>query len=519
MEIALVLFLSGYFRFSLIPDWPLSPDDEEVYEAIEDSLAGSGALKEPASPSYRLRWRVESDSPGGGLLQTGSFLYFLISQRNRSAGLILEKDPGENNCADFWGGGVSFWRRNWRFTAGDYLLHFGRGLIFAAPYARSGFTELEYSLAGSVFPRSALENRNLRGVRFDYIKNRYAVNLIGSYSMRDAWLNADGTVARLNFSGLHRDSAERSAKGRVSQLLGGAVLRVQLIPVCQAGMAVCAVRYNPGFAPVESVYSFYGDNLGQAGIYLVIGSETRRGEIEFARSFPGGMAGSIRVDVREEGFNFLLAGSVFGNRFFAPAGRQYGMSSRISRTDVSANAGYRLRRFWIRLRGNTHYDYRIDSIPGRAVLSAGYEAPPLVISIATGKIFRYEKERLRTTRVELVFNRRLWQLLLTSGDEYFESGKARGRFVGTNLRFKMNSWELGFSGAVSDITGSGISLSVVEPGAMRQGASYSFRKSGQRLSVAVSLKVAKFNRLGIKAGMTRIQVWEPDLSAQIELTN
>lgn len=519
MELVLVFTLISFLPSNLIPDWPLSPDDEEVYEAIEDSLAEVEGVKAITRSGYRVRWRVKTDSLNGGLPWVGSFLNFIISQTNRCANLILEKDPGENNWADFWGGGISFKNHLWRFTLGDYIMHFGRGLIFASPYVRSGFRSLEYNFNRGVFPHSAQENRNLRGICIDYTHNRFSLSLLGSYSARDAQLNSDGSVSNLIFSGLHRDSTEWLLKGQVGQLLVGVTTMFNLNPSYQVGLIANGVKYNRCFAPGESIFSFYGQNLGGVGVYLTIGNQQHWGEIELARSFPGGMAGSAKVGLRENGLNLQLTGSIYGNNFFAPAGRAYALTRRFSRTEISGSAGYQQNGFWFRLRANTFYDYMMESIPARLGLSCGYETPPLAIDITTNKKFRYETERLRDTRVDLRFYHGVLQILVYGGDEYLESGDARGRFVGTNFKLSFSRANIAISAAVCDLDGTGISIRVPEPGFNRAGTSYSLRTSGHRFSISTVIIVSRAVRFGIKTGLTFSQSYQPDFGFQIELVN
>lgn len=519
MELVLIFIFTGLLPASLVPDWPLSPDDEEVYETVEDSLKELARHKVAIPTQYRLRWRLKSDSLPGGQKRLGSFLSLILNQKNRSANLILEKDPKESNWADFCGGGVMLREHNFRIIIGDYILHFGRGMIFAGPYARSGFSDIEDLITGSVFPRSAQENRNLRGIRIDYAQNRFAFSIAGSYSRRDARLDSSGSVSQLIFSGLHRDSSELLTKGQVGQLLSGATARIRLHPIFVTGLTVCGVRFNRSFAPQESIYSFYGQYLGQAGIYLTIGSLQRGGEIEIARSIPGGLAGSARVNVREGGLNLVLSGSVYGDRFFAPAGRRYSLTKRLNRTEMTGDAGYEWLGFWVRLRGNTYYDYLTDSVPGRLSLSAGYQVSSVGISITTGRNFRFEFERSRETRLEFNLQREVFQLLIYIGDEYLESGGAGGKLVGMNLKLKLHQVELGISAAACDIEGIGISLGVAEPGVMRSGTSYSFSKSGERMSIAAGIRIGKVGRLDVKTGLTHAQRWETDFGLQIELAN
>ncbi len=513
------LLISGFPVLDLIPDTQVGPDDEEVYEAVEDSLMVSANADLLPPMRHYLVWRLDNESMSSTPLAADKWRSFIranLRQSRRTAWVILEKDRGEGNWADFWGGGFSFWWGNHRFTFGDYLFHFGRGLIFSSPYYRSRIVFRELSNDSNHFPRSAQEGRNLRGLRLDFNFGRYSVGMLGSYSMRDASLNSDGTVARLKFSGLHCDSVAILEKHQVGQLLAGSSFQWRVAPLFVSGLAFQCVRFTHRFAPADTWNSFNGQSLTAMSIYLGTKNSGRSAEMEITRSFPGSFAVSGGVTVNQVGINAAIAGTVYNERFFSPAGKSYALSRREKRTELAGWLDYKIRNFFIRFNGNTRYDYLTDSIPGRLQLGTGYRIKSFQMMVLIGKSFRGELAYSRFSLVELGGNWRRFQARIYLSDEYLENTPGRGRMAGISFKFTGQKVDFFASAALVDISGSNLVLSVPEPGIMRLGASYRCRETTQRLSFVWGWWMIKNIRLGTKFGFTHQQGWTPDFALQVE---
>jgi len=519
MGLTIFLALISLPPFELIPDWQITPDDEEVYQLVEDSLFDLErfSLQTPIRSHFLLRLR--SDSIPEGFAEPAGFLRLNLLRRNQEACVIIEKDAGEKQFADFWGGGLTLKTRGWRLTFGDYLLHFGRGLIFSSPYARSGFTETGLGQSENVLARSAQENRNLRGFRIDRGSQRFRFSFVGSYSLRDATVNPDGTIARLRFSGMHRDSVSLREKGKATQMLAGSIAQMQVSERLSAGLAIQGIRFNRRFAPEDSVYSFSGQNLGAVSLFLKAGVRSRSGEVEIASSGFGAIAASARVAVNEAGVNAAIAGSVYAARFFSPAGRAYALGRRLSRAEVNARVGYQQAGFFAAIEGNTHRDYLTDSIPGRLQFRTGYESKPVHVRFILGKRFDAEDERSRNSRIEIDTGWRVLTMRLTLGDEYCEGSSSRGRVAGLNIRSEIKSVDICFTGTLIDILGNGMRISAPESDVMRLGAVFSSKESAQRLSIAAAVKMKGLGRIGAKLALTHKEDWQPDFAMQAEVIN
>lgn len=518
-ELILFLTFCSFLPFELVPDWHLTPDDEEVCEQVEDSLMEMDGLMRQTRMRSQLLLRLGADSVPRAIAEPRSFIRLKMARKNQEGCVIVEKDAGEINIADFFGGGFSFKKGGWRFTFGDHLLHFGRGLIFSSPYARSGFSESGLGQSDNVFARSAQENRNLRGFRIDRAYRRFSFSVSGSYSLRDAALNSDGTVSRLKYSGLHRDSVSVQEKGQAAQMLAGVIAQMRLNEHLSTGLAVQGIRFNRAFAPEESVYSFSGQNLSAFSLFLKADASGRSGELEIANSGLGAIAASARVAVKEAGVSAAIAGMVYSARFFSPAGRSYGLVRKLSRAEVNANIDYSISGFFACVNGNTRRDYPNDSIPARVQFSAGYKTEPVQVRLVLGKRFCLEDEQSRNSRIEIDARGRVVALRLILGDEYLEGSSAQGRIAGLNIRIAIKSVDISLGGALVDINGKGVRVNVPEPGLMRLGTSFSSDESAQRLSITSAVTMKGLGRLGAKIGLTHTDGWQPDFGMQAEVMN
>ncbi len=505
----------GLLPTELVEEQSVTLDDEAVYEAVEDSIIDS-VRPILGQKNYRVIFRIRGDSFNANINSYATFFRARICADGKEACLILEKDRGEKGFADFVGGGISYKEGDWRLTAGDFLAYFGTGLLLTTPYARSGLNFSGLPEAERTLLNSAQENRNLRGLRFEWSKKGFKAVVLGSCSYRDARLNSDGTVARLNYSGLHNDSATIAGKNQVAQGLGGLMGYYQIANFI-TGVYLQGIRFTRAFAPQESTESFFGQNLGGASIFLRGGSNNSLGEVEFARSFPGGMAGMARFTINEAEVNAVLAGAVYQRRFFSPAGRRYALTNREARLELRGKLGYRQGSLKVVITGNTQRDYSIDSIPARGEIRVGYDSRPLALKLILGRTYRSEQERTRTTRVELGTGFGPMKSRLILGDEYPELTIGRGRMVVLNTAVQSKDGEFAFTLGGIAISGEGVRVSIPESGVMRSGSSFSSSSSALRGSLTSAFQLKRLGRISGKVGLTHKKIWTWDFGVQLEL--
>ncbi|MGQ9678581.1 MAG: hypothetical protein ACUVUD_04795 [bacterium] len=513
MAVILFFWLGVMVQDLLIEDYFVSPDEKDLYEAIEDSLVQLETQGFYSPRIYRFLLRAGVDSFPVTRTNTRGFARFKGHAEKRDFILLIDKDKCERNWADFIGGGISLANNKWRLSLGDFLVSFGCGLILTTPSLRAGFRWNLVFDQKSPLAQTAQENRNLRGIRVDYQHGRFFTAFLGSYSLRDALLNSDGTVFKLSFSGVHDSS---SMLNKVGQKLAGALIDYKFKEVSIGGAGYW-VNYDQQFSPPESVWSFYGQTLSVASCHARLGNSFRFVGIELARSSSGSMAAGVHAGLDTVGIRAGISGTVYQARFFSPAGRVYSLTRRYARSDLNGKISYKLKIFRFALEGNSYRDFVIDSIPARLDLSIGLENNETQIRVFLGRIYRMEQERFRRARTELVTKWRQVKIKLLIEDRYADFSNGRGVLLSLNTGVKIAG--LGGDFAVSRfiIGGSGVLLTVPEPGTMRMMSGYSSDKSGWRFVLASYLRTGKSGRMGCKIGASKTERWEFDLSGQLEL--
>lgn len=491
----------------------LGPDEEDFYEAIEDSLAQleTGAYQVPRV--YRFLLRAGSDSLSGGLVGARGFVRLRGCTERRELVLLIDKDKDEKDWADFISGGVSFANDKWRLSVGDFVAFFGRGLILSAPSLRAGFRWNLFIEPKGSLAQTAQENRNLRGVRLDYSFGSLGTAVFGSYALRDALLNSDGTVYKLSFSGVHDRS---SIVNKVGQKLVGGFVNYHFKKI-KIGGAGYWIKYDEQFSPPDSLWSFYGQTLGVLSCCFVLGNAFRYWEMEVARSSSGAMAAGVQAGLDTVGIRARVGGTVYQARFFSPAGRVYSLTGRHARFDLNGKIDYKLKLFQFGLEGNTQRDYLTDSIPARLDVTAAFEYNGIQIRCFLGRIYRMEQERYRRARVEINTKRSRTEIGLLIEDRYADFSDGQGVLIVLNTRVKVVGLDTHFAVSRFIILGSGVLMTVPEPGVMRLMSGYSSRKSGWRFVFAGYLRRDKVKRVGFKFGASKTDGWKFDLSGQLEL--
>ncbi len=158
--------------------------------------------------------------------------YRLSHPRDFSLGMILEKDAGEPNLADYFTAHFQLQNKgNLRnFILGDYQLQFGQGLIVSGGYAAGKGGESIYTTRRSdlgVRPHnSVLEGGFFRGAAMTWTLRKAELTAFGSFTKRDASQNTDveereDVFSSILISGLHRTETEISKKGVLNETNAG----------------------------------------------------------------------------------------------------------------------------------------------------------------------------------------------------------------------------------------------------------------------------------------------------------
>jgi hypothetical protein len=487
----------------------------ETFEAIRPFLRIGGSRRALAG---RMVSRAGVDSVGAGATGTRMLTRLELRSRNARVAVLTEKDRGELSAFDFLSAGAEFNLGRMRAVLGDFTVGFGQGLVFSAPHWRS-------SLLGGVardnrntrLVNSAVEASYLRGGAIDVAAGGWNACAFGSYGGRDARLNDEGDVERLIGSGVHDDSASLVERNAVNELAAGlgAGYGGDRVGV---GLAVGYSQYDRTFVPPDSVGSFTGTELLAAGLNAQcrLGQYDLRGEI--AGSSGKGMAGAFEMTGGWPDFDARVSLRGHQVRFFAPHGRWSSLTGTKDRLDAAGRLGWHQLGSSVSVSGNTYRDFELDSVPARMELRMGQELGRLDMVLALGVRYEAQEERRRTAKAEVgvrITSRTTARLVLA--DVYPEKSTSRGSMAACRLEHELGPAELGVTAARIDVSGTGVTMYIPEPGAGRIGSSFSSSASCWRVSAGCGVRVRKWLRLGLKAGCA----WKPrpvlDAAAQLEV--
>lgn len=309
--------------------------------ALEEQITGLGeddeAEREDAGRQPRRRpagWRASLKVRSGAVLQEaagyrrGSYagnrlkLFQKVTVRNGdwlAVEALADKDPGEPAAADFVSGSIraEFLSGGVRFTAGDFRMRAGQGLLFGSPRSfGKGAAVIEPALRDSWGVPDGVSSDEAHFFRGGAVQARagpVSVVVFGSWRTATPDFSDDGGLRGIDASGYHRTAAEIARKGTLSERSAGGGLRVE---------------FGKGFAAGGS---FLARGLrtadGGAGGVVAGGATIRRGAVDlrataggltvFGEALPSGpnspwIAGALLAD--PTGLRL-----VFVRRFYPPA--------------------------------------------------------------------------------------------------------------------------------------------------------------------------------------------------------
>ncbi len=464
-------------------------------------------------------FRAAVDSFAGPGHRPTLFTRAQVSNGPWQAAGVVEKDRCEPNWFDFVGGSLQFRSSRFRAVLGDLTLGSGRGLVLSSASRRgsSWLNEKAWAKGQLEFPVSATEGSGLRGFGLEASKTGLGALGWVATSARDARLNPDGSVERVRTDGRHVDSAARAEKGTLTEHSAGAVVRVRWQKV-QLGASGMRVAYNRPFVARDSACAFFGRDLSVGGVSLEWLTQGYAVGAELAATSSRRVAGALEVSGNRRGVAAGMNLRGRGHGFFSPHGRWSSTTSSGGRLDGSVRFGYRARGFGANCRANSYRDFEFDSLPARLAVDIGQRVGWLRARLELGRVFRAGEGRCHSSQLKFELEPETGgRVILVLADEHPELRPGRGLAVGL-MAFLRRRW---FSGGVSVarfvITGSGITMSAVEPGVMRAGGSFHTACTGWRTAAGAGISMVGPGRLGLKVGCT----WSPgpnlDAAAQLEL--
>lgn len=183
-------------------------------------------------------------------------------------GLTTEKDPGEpfacrgNSLMDSY----SFYvfrkqRRGGRysFAAGDFRIHLGEGLTVGNMFfsGKKGVLSNYYRNRNAISPHTSYSERDFfRGAAGSIRLGRFRATAFASYKANDAILTDSGGVSSINSNGYHRTPTEMQRRGNLHDFTAGADISYG-IPVITVGLSATATNYSKRLSPRQAEYNRY----------------------------------------------------------------------------------------------------------------------------------------------------------------------------------------------------------------------------------------------------------------------
>lgn len=335
------------------------------------------------------------------------------------AGLLTEKDAGENSLSEF----VSFhFALNnlgliKTFAAGDYTLEFGQGLALWSPFALSKGTDAIYPIkrkAKRINPyKSTNENNFFRGAALSVNYKSFTVSCFYSNNFFDA--NIDSVSRKIlstPIDGFHRTDSEISKKKSARETFyGGAIDFTELNNKLNAGILFYNSKFSNSFFQ-ESPFDIGGDNFTYYSIYydLFLGNINILGESAFdGRSIASLISANFAFN---KNFSFITLVRNYPRNYRNIHSYAFGENSGATQNEIGIYTGFQLRTIFGEI--NFYFDqYKFpyatfeNSLP-----SSGNEflfdlRSKLTSKIETNVRFNYEKKEVTENfaNVKSILNR------------------------------------------------------------------------------------------------------------------
>ncbi len=225
-------------------------------QSQQDKEIATG-LKLPVEIEFRSRAISDLQEREG--FKDGSYLGSRIKTYNRLklnygnniyAGVLFEKDAGEESFTDFYSFHLQYWKGNYKIIGGDYLVEFGQGLAMWGPYGFSkganSITPVNKKARGIIAYTSSDENQFFRGAAAQMQFGKFKVIPFVSFTSIDGSLSENGNqISSIKIDGLHRTDSEIRNKNNIDKQVLGTI--INYLPINNLNLGL--LFYNTNFTP------------------------------------------------------------------------------------------------------------------------------------------------------------------------------------------------------------------------------------------------------------------------------
>ncbi len=444
--------------------------------------------------------RSSTDSVPGWGSRTRSLATVQVRRAGWELRAVAEQDRGEASLADWLGVGLGYSGAVWRLVLGDYYASTGLGLVLSGPQRRGVLAAGRDAGSGPVLrlAGTSLENRGLRGGGVEWQRGGWQAIGFGAVSPRDAELDSFGNVARLVSSGVHRDSASRARRHRLTEAAAGFAVSGSRRPV-RVSLVAAGVRYSRPFSSADTAGSFSGQALGNCGLVLDWLTGDYRLAAELGVSSSARLAGGVELAGDWRGLSVRCAARATQQDYFAPLSSSRSLTGRKAKAEVSGRIGYGVSGFRVGLSGRTYRDFAEDSLPARVEARAGYQAGRFGVELGVGQSYRLEQRRSRTGRFEFRYRPASnAELAAVLADEYPANDTGSGRVAALLAKLEPGRFSGSLTCARCIVRGSGVALNLREYGGVSSGLDFSTGRSCWYGSVGVSYRLRRGTGFGLR---------------------
>jgi len=216
---------------------------------------------------------VDSSFPGS---KSKIYNRFLASYRNYSAGILTEKDAGENSLNDLNTFFIQIKDLEYlsNLTVGDFTLEFGQGLVLWSPYGFAKGADAIYPVKKknrNIKPfKSADENNFFRGAAATVNFNSLNLSAFFSSNKFDANIDlATSEILSTPIDGLHRTTSELNKRKSANETFKGIRFDYISDKEFNAGLLYYNSNFSNSFMP-SSIYDISGNNFNYYSFYYDI---------------------------------------------------------------------------------------------------------------------------------------------------------------------------------------------------------------------------------------------------------
>ncbi|MEK6571348.1 MAG: helix-hairpin-helix domain-containing protein [Bacteroidota bacterium] len=330
--------------------------DERLFALLKRFVQVSQSVPTKLAVHYRSRAARDLEERQG--FRDGSYVGSPWKSYNRilgkygssaSAGILTEKDAGENKVNDFTSGFLTIKTRGplTKLILGDYLVELGQGLTVWRSLGFSKGLEViqpaKKSARGITPNVSSDENNFYRGGAAVVTLALFEATLFYSNRKVDASVDSLGRVTNIYGIGYHRTQSELRRRFATRERSAGGRLQYSLGKVLRLGSTYFTTKFNNPFVE-KRLYDFSGKESHVASIDFDFLWDRMNIFGEWARSQTGAVGGITGVFVRfARGVDFVVSFRNYPRDFISLHGFAFGERNGTTRNEAGLYMGLRMR--------------------------------------------------------------------------------------------------------------------------------------------------------------------------------